>query len=169
MKKLLFLLPVFLFSFDFKHQFLLKNYDKVCKTGIKNLYNIKHSENLLSLIGIACAKSDNILYLPIFAKRLKKTKESRNNAIYFSVLFLQKKLLYAYFMDNIDISYYEFPMTDHPISIVTYFIAKNRFKKENGVINIEYKNKTYKVYKDGTKVFVLVYENGKLKETHWYR
>ena len=172
MKKILFLLPILLFSFDLKKEFIKGNYDRVCKVGVKEVFNkkIDHNEKLMSVAGVACAKSNNILYLPIFIKRLKKTKIGRINAIYFSVLVLQKKLLYSYFMDNTDISFYKLPITDHPLSIVVYNISTNNFKKENDKLVIKYKDKTYKVYKRGTKVFVDMYdENNHLIKREWYR
>ena len=172
MKKLLFLLPLFLFGFDFQKEFLAGHYNKVCKEGVREVFNkkIDHNEKLMSIAGVACAKSDNILYLPIFVKRLKKTKAGRLNAIYFSVLILQKKLLYSYFMDNTNISFYHLPITDHPLSIVEYHIATNQFTKEGNKIVIKYKDKIYKVYKKGTKVFIDIYDkNNHLIKSQWYR
>jgi len=170
MRKLFYfiVIPIFLFSFDYKKEFLNKNYKNVCKRGVLKINSIK-DENLKSLIGIACLKSDNIFYLPYVANSLKKTKEGRLNSIYFSVIFLQKKLLYSYMMDGIDISYYKTPMTDYVLSVVVNNISLGNFKKENNKIIINYKNKKYIVYKEDDKVIVEVYENSNLIKTHWYR
>jgi DNA relaxase NicK len=172
MKKILFILPILLFSFDLQKEFIKGNYDKVCKVGVKEVINgkIDHNEDLMSIAGVGCAKSNQILYLPLFIKRLKKTKIGRINAIYFSVLILQKKLLYSYFMDGTDVSFYKLPITDHPLSIVLYNISVNNFKKDGNKLIIEYKDKTYEVYKKDTRVFVDIFDKKHhLIKSDWYR
>jgi hypothetical protein len=170
MRKFLFIIiPLFLFSFDFKSQFLAKNYLTVCKTGMNHLNKIKNNEELLSLVGVACAKSDYLIYLPTLVNLLKKTEIGRKNGIYFAVLLLQKKLLYSYMMDNIDISYYQIPLTDHPLSIVVTAISNKEFEKRGDKLIIKYNNNNYKVYKEGDKVFIDIYNGDNLIESHWYR
>jgi len=170
MRILLFIIiPLFLFSFNFKLQFLSKKYVNVCKTGMKYLNQIRDDEELLSLVGVACAKSDYLIYLPTLVNLLKKTEIGRQNGIYFAVLLLQKKLLYSYMMDNIDISYYQIPLTDHPLSVVVTAISNKEFEKNGGKIIIKYNNKIYKVYKNGDKIFIDIYSGDNLIETHWYR
>jgi len=170
MRKFLFIIiPLFLFSFDFKSQFLAKNYLSVCKTGMNHLNKIRNDEELLSLVGVACAKSDYLIYLPTLVNLLKKTEIGRKNGIYFAVLLLQKKLLYSYMMDNIDISYYKMPLTDHPLSVVVTAISNKEFEKNGDKIIIKYNNKIYKVYKNGDKIFIDIYDGDNLIETHWYR
>ena len=101
---------------------------------------------------------------------LKHTKKGRLNSIYFSLLFIEKKLLISYILDNIDISYYRFPKIKHPISIVFNSLINKNFKKENNIIIINDKNLTYKVYKNNeNKVFIDIYQNSQLLSTHWYR
>jgi DNA relaxase NicK len=172
MKKILFLFPILLFSFDLQKEFIKGNYNEVCKVGVREVFNgkIDHNEKLMSIAGVACAKSNQILYLPIFIKRLKRTKIGRINAIYFSVLTLQKKLLYSYFMDATDISFYKLPITDHPLSIVVYNLSTKNFEKKANKYIIKYQGKIYKVYKKDTRVFIDIYDkNQHLIKSEWYR
>ena len=169
MKKLLLILPIFIFAFNIKQEYLSQNYENVCKYGI--LHFQKHNENFLSLIGYACIKSDNLFYLPAIINNLKYTKDGRKNSIYFATLLLEKKLLSSYILDNTNISYFRFPLLDHPISIVITNIINKNYKKENNTLIIKYKNKTYKVYgnKHSSKVFIDIYQNNMLQQSHWYR
>ena len=170
MRSLLLIIPIFLFSFNIKNEYLAHHYKAVCMYGVEHFQEIKKDENLLSLIGLSCVKNDSFIYLPHIINNLKHTKEARDNSVYFSLLFMEKKLLYSYIMDNTDMSYYRFPLINHPLSIVFNNITNKNFKKEGNKIIIHYKNKTYKVYKNNeAKVFIDVYQNNKLISTHWYR
>ena len=169
MKKLLLIFPIFIFAFNIKKEYLAHNYESVCKYGMNHLN--KKDENLVSFIGYSCIKSDNLFYLPIIINNLKYTKEGRKNSIYFATLLLEKKLLSSYILDNTNITYFRFPLLDHPISIIITNIINKNYKKENGKIIVNYKDKIYKVYGDinNSKVFIDVYQNNNLIETHWYR
>jgi len=170
MRILLLIIPIFIFAFDFKQEYLNKNFEKICKYGVYHIKEIKNNDDLLSLVGFSCIKSDNIIYLPAIVNLLKNSKKARLNSIYFSIIFLEKKLLISYVLDGIDISYYRFPLTDYPLSIVINNIINKTFKKENNLIIISYKNKIYKVYKSkDNKVFIDVYQNNQLIQSHWYK
>ena len=169
-KLLLFLIPIFLFSFDFKTEYVNHNYNKICKYGMKHIQSIKKNENLLSLVGFSCVKDDSFIYLPTVMVLLKKTKKARENSVYFSILFMEKKLLISKIIDGLDISYYRFPLINHPLSIVVNSLIQENYKENDGKIIIQKSGKKYEVYKTNSdKVFIKVYENNKLKETHWYR
>ena len=169
MKKLL-LIPIFLFSFDFKQAFKEKKYKEICLYGNKYLYKIKNNEDTLSLVGLSCVKSDYLNYLPFIINHLKFSKKARENSIYFSLIFFDKKLLISYMVDNLDLSYYKLPLIKHPISIVLTNIINKNFTKENNTIIIKDNNKIYKVYKtNDNKVFIDIYENNNLISSHWYR
>ena len=170
MRILILILPIFLFSFDIKKEYLAQNYKNVCLYGINNVQAIKKDENLLSLIGLSCVKSDYFIYLPAIINNLKYTKKGRKNSIYFSILFIEKKLLYSYIMDNIDLSIYKLPLINHPISIVFNNIKNKNFTKKNNLIIINYKNIIYKIYKDKeNKLYIDIYKNNQLQQRHWYR
>jgi len=166
----LFLVPIFLFSFDYKKEYSHNNFEKICKYGIKHIQKIRDDENLLTLVGFSCVKADSFIYLPTVVTLLKKTTQARQNSIYFSILYIEKKLLIANIIDGMDISYYKFPYINHPVSIVVNALINNDYKKKNGVVIIKKDDKTYVVYKnDENKVFIQVYKYKKLQETHWYR
>jgi len=171
MRKLFVLLiPFILFAFDVKKEYLAKNYKSVCQYGSKNFYKLKKNEDLLSLIGMSCVKSDYFIYLPKIINALKYTKQGRNNSLYFSILFLEKKLLYSYMMDNTNLTYYRLPMINHPVSIVVTNLIQHKFEKKNDIIIIKHNKDIYKVCKDKEmKVYINIYKNNKLVESHWYR
>jgi len=170
MKKLLLILPLLLFSFDYKKEYDNKNFTKICVYGHNHFNQIKNNEDILSLVGFACVKRDYFIYLPPIINQLKYTKKSRDNAIYFSLLFFEKKLLISYMLDNLDLSYYRLPLIDHPISFVMTNLINKNFTKQNNMIIINQNDTTYKVYKnDEQKVFIDVYKNGNFVESHWYR
>jgi len=169
MKFILFI-PIFLLSFSIKNQYLAKNYKEVCLYGVNHFQKIKKDENLISLIGISCVKSDYFIYLPIIINNLKHTKEARDNSVYFSILFIEKKLLISYVIDGMDISYYKLPFVDHVVSIVFDNIVNKNFTREDNIIVINDKNLIYKVYKNNeNKVYIDVFKNNKLIQRHWYR
>jgi len=168
--RLLLLLPIFLFGFDFKQAYLNHDFKNLCKYGITHFKDIKKNENTLSLVGLSCVKSDDLFYLPVIINNLKFTKNGRKNSIYFSTLLLEKKLLIAYMIDNFDVSYYRLPFINHPISVVFQAIQNKNFTKQDGILTIKKGNKIYKVYKtEDDKVFIDEYENGDLIISHWYR
>ncbi len=103
----------------------LKNYEKACEIGIKNLID---NEAFLSLVGDACARENKIDNLSKILPFLKSSKEYRENRSYFTTLLLQKSLLLEFIEDDIDISYLRFPKTPHILSKVFQKIADKKFK-----------------------------------------
>ena len=147
---------------DFKN----RNYQKVCK--IENI-NSTRDEKILSLIGISCVKSDNLYLLPYIVRKLKYTKLARLNSIYFSTIYLQKKLLYSYFFDGLSLDSFDLPDSDYILSHVFYKIKRDEYKKVNNFYIINYKDEIIKVYKKDDKLFVDEYKNNKLLKRHWYK
>lgn len=165
--KLFLFLVLVSFSFggiieDFKN----KEYEKICK--IENI-NSTRDEKILSLIGISCVKSDNLYLLPYIVRKLKYTKVARLNSIYFSTIYLQKKLLYSYFFDNFNLDSFELPDSDYILSHVFYKIKRNEYKRIGDFYIINYKDEVIKVYKKNNKLFVDEYKNNKLIKRHWFR
>jgi hypothetical protein len=166
---LLAILITYSFSFDFKNEFLKKNYKEVCEEGMSRYFKGNRDEKFLSLVGVACVNSDSFNPLGYLVKDLKKTKEGRNNALYFANMIFQKKLLYAYMMDNIDITYYKTAQTSNILSLVIHAISSNEFSKVEDNILIKNNAYLYKVYLSGDKVFIDKYDKTNLIERHWYR
>jgi len=143
------------------------NYNLVCK--LNNIEKFKKSENLLSIIGISCVKSDKLYVLPYLLNKLKHTKAGRKNSIYFTIIYLQKRLIYSYLFDNLSLKGFDLPDTDYILSHIFVKLKDNDFKRVDDKIIINYKNKVIKVYKVVDKFFVEEYENNKLIKRQWYR
>ena len=99
-------------------------YEEVCKIGFNNFKKNKKDEEFISLYAFACLNSDYIDRLAIPVAMLKFSKESRSNSAYFSVILMQKKLLYHSLVDNYDLSELELPTTDYVLSRVFDLYAK---------------------------------------------
>lgn len=128
MKILLILLFTISLNADIKQNMfnLYQNnkYEKVCGIGFDNFKRYKKDEEFVSLYAFACLKSDYIDRLAIPIALLKFSPESRANSAYFSVILMQKKLLYHALIDNYDISAINLPTTDYVLSKVFDFYAK---------------------------------------------
>jgi len=61
---------------------------------------------------------------------LKLSQESRSNAAYFSIILMQKKLLYHALIDNYDISSLNLPTTDYVLSKVFDLYSKHKKDKQ---------------------------------------
>ena len=123
-----------------------KNYEKACKEEIKIVD--KSNEAILSLIGAACAKSDQIDSLAKIAVKLSSKKEFRENRSYFLTLLLQKSLILQFLKDDTNIENLKFPKTDHIISLIFSKITKNEYKtvsKNPKTISIKNADKTYRI------------------------
>ena len=101
-----------------------KKYEAVCTLGFDNFANNKKDEEFVSLYAFACLNSDFIDRLSIPTAVLKFSKESRANSAYFSIILMQKKLLYHALVDNYDLSEFSLPTTDYVLSKVFDLYAK---------------------------------------------
>ncbi len=152
---------------DYKGQ----NYKKVCIYG--TVANIK-DEAILSLIANACLKIDSINPLGTIIKKMVSTPKYRENASYFSTIVLQKKLIYQFMNDDIDLSNLRLPRTSHLLSIVFENLVKKNYKiidKKIDKIKIVLKNRTYILWRSNSKpvkIYVDEYKNGVLLKHHWY-
>jgi len=101
-----------------------KKYEKVCSMGFDNFKKNKKDEEFVSLYAFSCLNSDYIDRLAVPTAVLKFSKESRANSAYFSVILMQKKLLYHALVDNYDLSEFSLPTTDYVLSKVFDLYAK---------------------------------------------
>ena len=95
-----------------------KKYEDVCKIGFDNFRQNKSDEEFISIYAFACLYSDYIDRLAIPVAMLKFSTESRANSAYFSVILMQKKLLYHAMVDGYDLSSMNIPTTDYVLSKV---------------------------------------------------
>jgi len=93
-------------------------YEDVCSIGFDNFNRYRKDEEFISLYAFSCLNSDYIDRLAIPIAILKSSKEARANSAYFSVILMQKKLLYHALVDNNDLSKLDLPTTDYVLSRV---------------------------------------------------
>jgi len=101
-----------------------QKYEKVCSIGFDNFKRNKQDEEFVSLYAFSCLNSDYIDRLAVPTAVLKSSKESRANSAYFSVILMQKKLLYHALVDNYDLSSFSLPTTDYVLSRVFDLYSK---------------------------------------------
>lgn len=126
-----------------------KKFEQVCTLGFDNFSKYKKDEEFLSLYAFGCLNSDNIDRLAVPTAMLKFSPEARTNSAYFSVILMQKKLLYHALLDNFDLSKFDLPTTDFVLSKVFDFYAKlGKHKKRSFYLFEDPKDKklTYKLY-----------------------
>jgi len=99
-------------------------YEAVCTLGFENFSNHNKDEEFISLYAFSCLNSDYIDRLSIPIALLKVSKEARANSAYFSIVLMQKKLLYHALVDNYDLSEFSLPTTDYVLSKVFDFYSK---------------------------------------------
>jgi hypothetical protein len=99
-------------------------YKEVCDIGFDHFRKNNKDEEYISLYAFACLKSDYIDRLSIPIAMLKFSKEARSNAAYFSVILMQKKLLYHALVDGSNLSKLDLPTTDYVLSKVFDFYSK---------------------------------------------
>jgi len=101
------------------------------------------------LYAFSCLKSDYIDRLSIPISLLKFSKEARSNSAYFSVILMQKKLLYHSLVDGYELSVLELPSTDYILSKVFDLYSKLGKHEKRSVYIFENKKNpkiSYKLY-----------------------
>jgi len=177
---LIFTVAVGILSADQKMQRVVADYEKqkyseVCNNGV-NLYGSGYkNEAFLSIVGDACAKIDSIYAISQLQNSLIKTEQGRMNASYFATLVLQKKLIYQFFIDDLDLGHLVLPRTGHILSILFDNIIESKYTtiskepKKIEFMDSERKIIAYtKPHKDIKKVVIDIYEDGQLIKSHSY-
>ncbi len=152
-----------------------QEYDKACNYAMKYFTKNKNSEDYLTLYGLACLETDNIHRIATPMLRLKKTKDARANAAYFSTILLQKELLFQAMVDKISLSNLQLPNTNFILSKIFTLFSKKEYAFKNDIYNFKDKEKkemAYKLYieesKKKEKYMILdIYKDDKF--THRYR
>ena len=139
-----------------------KKYEDVCTIGFNNLYANKKDEEFISMYAFACLYADYIDRLAVPVTMLKFSQDARSNAAYFSVILMQKKLLYHALIDNYDLSMLKLPTTDYILSKV-FDLYSQIGKHESRAFYLfedpKDKKLTYKLYiMKGKKVDKIVIE-----------
>ena len=139
-----------------------QKYEKACNIGFNNfIYNNK-DEEYISLYAFACLKSDYIDRLATPIALLKFSKEARSNSAYFSIILMQKKLLYRSMIDGYNLSNLNLPTTNYILSKVFDLYLKLGKHKSRTFYLFEDENDaklTYKLYlSKSNKVYKIIIE-----------
>ncbi len=124
-----------------------KEYKDACSIGFKNFAKYSADEEYISLYAFACLNIDYIDRLSVPITILKLSPESRANAAYFSIIFMQKKLLYHALLDDYDISSLNLPTTDYILSKIFDFYTKLEKKEPQEFYIFEDENDNQLKYK----------------------
>lgn len=103
-----------------------KEFNEACDLGYKNFGLYSRDEEYVSLYAFSCLNVDYVDRLLIPITILKFSKEARSNAVYFSTIVMQKKLLYHAIIDDYDISALNLPTTDYILSKVFDLFSKHQ-------------------------------------------
>jgi hypothetical protein len=149
-----------------------KRYLDACKKGVNIFNEYKEDEDYLTVYSFACLKSDMIDRLAVPVTGLRKTKEARANASYFSAILLQKKLLYHAVVDGVDISGLKLPTTDFVLSRVFDMYSNKQYLEKEGTYTLNDDETTYKMFviddDKFKKLIIQQLKNGNVVSTHTY-
>ena len=152
-----------------------EKYQDACNIGFYNLNKYSKDEDFLSLYAFSCLNSDFIDRLSAPAALMKFSPEARANSAYFSVVFMQKKLLYHALVDGYDLSQLKLPTTEHILSkVFDAYVKFGKHKpKDNYIFEDENDNKTtYKLSvvrtKRLSKIIIEEYKNNIFIKKHIY-
>jgi len=136
-----------------------------CTAGRKVFHAGMQDEKILVAIGKSCADDDYINFTAVLQQRLGESAESRRAAVYFSTLLLQKRLISQFMFEDIDLSPYMLPRTEHVLSLAfeairnkSYTLVSDNPKhlhigdKENYLAIYADKKIHIDVYRDKTKI-----------------
>ncbi len=147
-----------------------KNFKKTCRYAKKALNRLKSP--FLSIAGDACVKEDDINILGIIVTKLNKTKSDRVNASYFATLILEKKLIYQFMNDGLDLSGLILPKTEHILSRVFEKLSQKRYKIIQNKIVINDKPYRYILWLSSdmpAKLYIDEYKDTIFVKRHWFR
>jgi len=126
-----------------------KEYKEACRVGLTNFKRIKNDEKFVTLYAFSCLYSDYIDRLIVPTTMLRNSEEARSNAAYFSIILMQKKLLYHALIDNFDISSLKLPTTDFVLSkVFNMYVSLGKHEPRKYYIFNDPNDKkiTYKLY-----------------------
>lgn len=160
--------------FAYSHSDIIKDYKAgkyrdVCLKSSATILGREKDEKILSIVGDACAKSNYINPLCHVIRGLISTPEFRKNGSYFATLVLQKKLIYQFMNDGIDLSNLRLPRSDHVLSVVFENLVKRSYAKEGRYLIIKTDSRKYKVWITDARqrvVHIEEYVDGKEIKTH---
>jgi len=160
---------------SFINDFKAKKYNKVCEKGSKLYYGGYTDENFVSLVGISCAKVDRINILGMLQRSLVNSSSSRENSSYFSSLILQKRLIYQFMIDDLNLAHLKLPASSHLLSRVFEQLSNENYTLLSSSpklveINANGRKFILSVSDDiPKKVLIDEYKSDGALERHWYQ
>ncbi len=160
---------------DIKNLYSNKKYSTVCVESGKIYQKYKNNEEFLNIFAASCLKADmiNRMVLPII--KLYKSKEARENAVYFTTILFEKKLLYYALSDDFDISYVNLPKTNYILSKIFDKFVKGEYDLKNNSYwfsDDSNSNLSYKLSieeRNGIKkMYLRTYKNNKIIKVRVY-
>jgi len=152
-----------------------KKYENACNLGFNNFENYRRDEEFVSIYAFSCLASDHINRLAQPITVLKYSPETRANSAYFSIILMQKRLLYHALLDRYDLSSLNLPTTDYILSTVfdLYVQYDSNNKKDVYIYTDKDDNMiSYKLYLEKNnkldKIIIEKYYNTKLIKQHIY-
>ena len=183
MKLILFILvtTTFLFSSNLStlYRFYEKQaYIKACDYGHKYLYKNKNHKNekYLTLYGLSCLETNKIDRISVPMISLKKSKDARANASYFSTILLQKQFLFQALIDKKPLANLEVPRTNFIVSKIFFLFLEKKFTVKDGIykFNDEVKKDTrYQLYikeSEESEIYMIIdiYKDDKFIQRYKY-
>jgi len=157
---------------DVVNDYKAKKYKEVCTKSYVLFKGSENNEDILSLIGDACARVDYINPLGHIIRKLVSTPIYRKNGSYFATLILQKKLIYQFMNDGIDLKNLRLPKSDHVLSVVFENLAQSNYTTiENKKLKIKTDTNEYIIWLSNDEqkvVHVDEYKKGEIVKRHWY-
>lgn len=126
-----------------------KQYSAACNYGMRTFHPNRKDESFVTLYALSCLEADYIDRLAVPTSILKHSAEARANSAYFSVILMQKKMLYHSLIDKKPIPALRLPSTEHILSKVFDLYSNDSDKQERVVYQYRDKEspkKTYKLY-----------------------
>lgn len=112
---------------NFLEAYKNKDVQRACHFGRKLFHAGTKDEKILIATGQVCAEADYIDFLGVLQQRLHSSRPSREAAVYFSSLILQKRLISQFMFEDAYVSAYVLPRSDHLLSRVFEAIKKEEF------------------------------------------
>lgn len=154
-----------------------KQYDKICTNQISQneYFDYNYDENFVNMYAFSCLQIDMINRLSKPIIQLRKTKKSRANALYYTTILYQKKILLHALVDGFDNFPTNLPNTKYILSKIYNLFAKKQYTKQGNIYIFKNNNNAqeYRLYtrkdSDGyTKLVLESIKNGILTKTRLY-
>lgn len=152
-----------------------KEYNKVCSTQISQNEYFKYNkdEDFINMYAYSCLQTDMINRLARPIMQLRKTKKSRANALYYTTVLYQKKILHHAIVDGFNELPTNLPNTQYILSKIYNLFAKKDYIKDKNTYIFELNNQEYRLfpkkYSDGyTKLVLQSVKNGIITKTRLY-